>query len=1051
MVELESYKSSLATLENMVVLPQGSLTRRPGTFFAATTKANGAARLIPFSRGQGTSLVLEFGNLYIRFFANDGPVRTDDISATYSQSTNTVTVTKSSHGYSASDEVYLDFTSGNGVDGFYTIATVADANTFTVTSTTSQTTSGNVNISQRFEVTTTYTASQVNDIAFTQSADVLFLVHPDHVPARLERNATNSWALTNLLPSVISGTYTRPATVLTDGPFKAMNTTDTTLTVALAANSEFSTTIDDSTQSLSLEEVGTVSPSNVDVTTNAFTLSNHPLVNGQKVQFTGGDGITKTPVTGTYGQSGTTVTVTKSSHGYANSSTVHLDFTSGAGVDGFHTITSVADANTFTVTSGTSQTISAGEAVTISTRLATATDFFVVSATQNTFKLATTAGGTPLDLARAPDTEDMTISKSFVDKDKYLKVTASAITGINDDTGFQTTDVGRYIRLNTEIAPQIKHGYGEIVERTSTTVVLVQLKTAIAGVGATTEWQLGSFSGTTGYPRTVQLYQQRLVFAGTAEESQTIFLSKTADFFNFSATEPLGQQTGQRDSAGRSIVGEQIFEDAAISLTISSDTVDQIEWMSEDQRLTIGTSGGIYQLYGSSDDLTLTPFNFSITKVSAWSCDPTALPAKVGNNLLYVQNNGRKLRELAFDKLQDQYSAADLTLRSEDISESGLIATAYQDQPYSVLWCLRNDGRLAGLTYVDLLQMRAWHRHTIGGAHYDDTHGAQAKVESIASIPRGTHDQLYMIVKRHLRAAALTSITFNQTTDKFTKSSHGLANGTTVVFDSTTIDGFTADKLYYVVSTATNDFQLSESSGGAAVTVSGSTSSVTVSTLRVVTEKRYVEFLERYFVASEILPSDAHFVDSGLEEPPTRTSASTAVSALDHLEGESVAILADAAVQPDRTVSSGAITLQTAATNFRVGFAYNSDIKSLPMVAMTGQGTSVGNRKRIHRFTVRLLESLSFKFGTNANDLDAATIAYLESLGLNFGVNISDLTAAVFRTASDNIGSALSFFTGEKTFQVGDQFSTITQLFLRQDQPYPFSVTLLAIDYQTNE
>tara|TARA_R100001086_G_scaffold116564_1_gene59762 strand:+ start:3923 stop:6676 length:2754 start_codon:yes stop_codon:yes gene_type:complete len=896
MVELESYKSSLATLENMVVLPQGSLTRRPGTFFAATTKANGQARLIPFSRGQGTSLVLEFGNLYIRFFANDGPVRTDDIAATYSQSTTTVTVTKSSHGYSVSDEVYLDFTSGNGVDGFYTIATVADANTFTVTSTTSQTTSGNVNISQRFEVTTTYTASQVNDIAFTQSADVLFLVHPDHVPARLERNATNSWALTNLLPSVISGTYTRPTTVLTDGPFKAMNTTDTTLTVALAANSDFTTSF--SNGSLSLEEVGTVSPSNVDVATNAFTLANHPLVNGQKVQFS------------------------SIPSGFASTPT-----------------------------------------------LSATTDYFVVSATQNTFKLATTAGGTPVDITAAPTSADLTVNKSFVDKDVYIKVTASATTGINDDTGFQTTDVGRYIRLNTEIAPQIKHGYGEIVERTSTTVVLVQLKTAIAGVGATTEWQLGSFSSTTGYPRTVQLYQQRLVFAGTAEESQTIFFSKTADFFNFSATEPLGQQTGQRDSAGRSIVGEQIFEDAAISLTISSDTVDQIEWMSEDQRLTIGTSGGIYQLYGSTDDLTLTPFNFSITKVSAWACDPTALPAKVGNNLLYVQNNGRKLRELAFDKLQDQYSAADLTLRSEDISESGLIATAYQDQPYSVLWCLRNDGRLAGLTYVDLLQMRAWHRHTIGGSHTDATYGNHAKVESIASIPRGTHDQLYMIVKR-------------------------------------TIDGGT---------------------------------------------KRYVEFLERYFVASEILPSDAHFVDSGLEEPPTRTSASTAVSALDHLEGESVAILADAAVQPDRTVSSGAITLQTAATNFRIGFSYNSDIKSLPMVAMTGQGTSVGNRKRIHRFTVRLLESLSFKFGTNANDLDAATIAYLESLGLNFGVNISDLTEAVFRTASDNIGSALSFFTGEKTFQVGDQFNTITQLFLRQDQPYPFSVTLLAIDYQTNE
>jgi len=895
MVELESYKSSLATLENMVVLPQGSLTRRPGTFFAATTKANGQARLIPFSRGQGTSLVLEFGNLYIRFFANDGPVRTDDIAGTYSQSTTTVTVTKSSHGYSASDEVYLDFTSGDGVDGFYTIATVPDANTFTVTSTTSQTTSGNVNISQRYEVTTSYTAAQVDDLAFTQSADVLFLAHPSHPPARLERNDTNNWTLTELLPS--SGSS--PTTVLTDGPFLATNTTDTTLTIALADTANWTASF--SNGSLSLEEVGTVSPSNVDVTTNSFTLANHPLVNGMKVQFSAiPSGFTSTPT------------------------------------------------------------------------LSATTDYFVVSATQNTFKVATTAGGTPVDITAAPTSDDMTVNKSFVDKDVYIRVTASAITGINDDTGFQSGDIGRYIRLNSEVAPQIKWGYGEIIERLSgseTTVVLVKLKKAIAGVGATTEWQLGSFSETTGYPRTVQIYQQRLVYAGTTEEPQTIFFSKTADFFNFAATEPLGRSTGQFDSAGRSIIGEQIFEDNALSLTISSDTVDQIEWLSEDRRLTIGTSGGIFQCYGTDDDVTLTPFSFSITKVSAWSCDPTALPAKVGNNLLYVQNNGRKLRELAFDKLQDQYSAADLTLRSEDISETGLIATAYQDQPYSVLWCLRNDGRLAGLTYVDLLQMRAWSRHTIGGSHTDATYGNHAKVESIASIPRGTHDQLWMIVKRDI-------------------------NGGT---------------------------------------------------------KRYVEFLERFFVASEVVPSDAHFVDSGLEEPPSRTSASTAVSALDHLEGESVAILADAAVQPNKTVSSGAITLQTAATNFRIGLGYNSDIKSLPMVAMTGQGTSVGNRKRIHRFTVRLLESLSFKFGTNANDLDAATIAYLESLGLNFGVNISDLTEAVFRTASDNIGSALAFFTGEKTYQVGDQFNTITQLFLRQDQPYPFSVTLLAIDYQTNE
>ena len=63
--------------------------------------------------------------------------------ATYSQSGTTITITLNSHGFSAGLILSLDFTSGNGIDGVYTIQTVA-TNTFTVTATTSQSTSGNV-------------------------------------------------------------------------------------------------------------------------------------------------------------------------------------------------------------------------------------------------------------------------------------------------------------------------------------------------------------------------------------------------------------------------------------------------------------------------------------------------------------------------------------------------------------------------------------------------------------------------------------------------------------------------------------------------------------------------------------------------------------------------------------------------------------------------------------------------------------------------------------------------------------------------------------------
>ena len=63
--------------------------------------------------------------------------------ATYSQSGSTITITLNSHGFSTGLILSLSFSTGNGIDGVYTIQTVA-TNTFTVTGTTSQTTSGNV-------------------------------------------------------------------------------------------------------------------------------------------------------------------------------------------------------------------------------------------------------------------------------------------------------------------------------------------------------------------------------------------------------------------------------------------------------------------------------------------------------------------------------------------------------------------------------------------------------------------------------------------------------------------------------------------------------------------------------------------------------------------------------------------------------------------------------------------------------------------------------------------------------------------------------------------
>ena len=75
------------------------------------------------------------------------------------------------------------------------------------------------------------------------------------------------------------------------------------------------------------------------------------------------EGFTKT---GTYSQSGTTVTITISNHGLALGDVVTIDYTSGSAVDGSFAVVTTADDNTFTVTAAASATNSGNVSVTLS-------------------------------------------------------------------------------------------------------------------------------------------------------------------------------------------------------------------------------------------------------------------------------------------------------------------------------------------------------------------------------------------------------------------------------------------------------------------------------------------------------------------------------------------------------------------------------------------------------------------------------------------------------------------------------------------------------------
>ena len=229
---------------------------------------------------------------------------------------------------------------------------------------------------------------------------------------------------------------------------------------------------------------------------------------------------------------------------------------------------------------------------------------------------------------------------------------------------------------------------------------------------------------TNNYPSVVTFFEQRLVFGATNNNPQTLWFSKNGDYENFT--------TGTGD-------------DDALVYTIASNQVNAIRYLSATRVLTIGTTGGEYVLTATSDG-PVTPTTTLIRKYSNYG-SAAIEPVQVADVTLFVQRGGRKVREFRYvgDINVSAYQAPDITIVAEHITVGGLSAFAYQQEPDGVIWAVRADGTLLGVTYRREEEVVAWHKHVIGG----EFSGGQAVVESIATLPIDTgEDELYMIVKR---------------------------------------------------------------------------------------------------------------------------------------------------------------------------------------------------------------------------------------------------------------------------------------------------------------
>lgn len=447
-------------------------------------------------------------------------------------------------------------------------------------------------------------------------------------------------------------------------------------------------------------------------------------------------------------------------------------------------------------------------------------------------------------------------------------------------------------------------GYTSATEVSAT--VISRLPAGAVGSGnATNRWAFSRWSSVKGYPSQIAFFRERLVFA----TGQNIDMSVAADFENFSDRNQSGEVTAEQ----------------AIAIIISSDQVNNIEWLAPSDGLVMGTTGGEFVAQEVTLDEPLGPGNVKITQQSLFG-SKSVIPALVGEVIIFIQRAGKKVRELQYEFSSNGYKSSDLTVLADHIAVGGVVDMAYQQEPHNILWCVRGDGELLGFTYNREQDVLGWHRHNVSG-----------QVESIEHIPNpdGTQDDLWMIVKR-------------------------------------TTGGVT---------------------------------------------KRYIEYLEKDFAIGEDT-TEAFFVDSGLSYAG---SATTTLSGLDHLEGQTVQVLVNGAAHPDRVVDSGTITLQEAATTASVGLGFDSVLRTMRLEAGARDGTSQGKTKRITKVVLRFLNTLGAKAGATVEDVDNIT----------------------FRRPSDPMGEAPALFTGDKLLEWPNGYDFDGYIVVKQDQPLP--MTLIAI------
>lgn len=226
--------------------------------------------------------------------------------------------------------------------------------------------------------------------------------------------------------------------------------------------------------------------------------------------------------------------------------------------------------------------------------------------------------------------------------DGTVTITASA------SSTFNSTHVDQYINVTNGFgrARIVRQVSGTVVEA----VVEVPFFEADAAI-ASGNWELetgysDAWSNGRGWPRCCTFHEGRLYFGGSASYPSVLFGSKVGDFFNFKAAEGL--------------------DDDAILVELTTDNVNAINAIRSGRDLQIFTSGA--EFFVPQADLDpITPANITVKSATRRGSKVGLRPQAAEGGTLFIQRQGKALREMLFSDVELSYVANNVSLLSSHL------------------------------------------------------------------------------------------------------------------------------------------------------------------------------------------------------------------------------------------------------------------------------------------------------------------------------------------------------------------------------------------------